>query len=228
MLRVGCVVDRVPEPDEANPPRFLELRLRTPLPRVGTLRRARAEAAADAPASAGAVNTVLALRAPAECVVSSAGPLVSTPELERSLTWLHHAAEALGASLIVLTTPLEVTPGARSRDLLRAYADRLPRPPGRVWVWSPRGPWDPETLYEVGASLDWVCAFDPLHAPRPPGPVGYGQLLGLGVETRLSTPALERALAAMEPERGSAYLAVEGPHAGRHASLLQAMADARE
>ena len=217
MLLTGCVVDHLPEADDASAPRFAELKLKSPLPRVGTLRRQ----------GATPDTVVLALRAPAECVTSTAGPLGLTPALERNITWLDHAAEALGATLIVLTTPIEITPGARSRDLLRTYAERLPRRPGRVWVWSPRGPWEPESAYALAESLDLVCAFEPLHAPRPGGPIAYGQLHGLGVESRLSTPALERVLDATEPERGTVYVAVDGPHAKRHALLLQQLADAR-
>ena len=138
MLLTGCVVDRLPEPGAA-PPRFVELRLRSPLPRIATLRRLGAHGATG----------VLALRAPTECITSSAGPLAHTPALERNVTWLDHAAQTLGAALVVLPTPVEVTPGARSRDLLRDYAARLPRPEGRVWVWSPRGPWEPEVSYAM-------------------------------------------------------------------------------
>lgn len=217
MLLSGCVVDHLPEPDDAGAPRFVELKLKAPLPRVGTLRRR----------GATPDTIVLALRAPAECITSSAGPLALTPELERNLTWLDHATEALGATLVVLPTPIEITPGARSRDLLRAYAERLPRRDERVWVWSPRGPWEPEPAYALAESLGLVCAFEPLHAPRPDGPIAYAQLHGLGVESRLSTPALERVLDATAPERGTVYVAVDGPHAKRHATLLQQLADAR-
>lgn len=210
-------MDRLPAPGDDAAPGFVELKLKSPLPRVATLRRRPAMPAA----------TVVALRAPPECISSSAGPLVHTPALERNLAWLDHAAEAVGAVLVVLPTPIEVTPGARSRELLRAYAERLPRPAGRVWVWSPRGPWEPEPAYALAESLGLVCAFEPLHAPRPSGAIAYGQLHGLGVESRLSTPAIERVLDAMQPEYGSAYVAVDGPHARRHALLLQQLADAR-
>jgi hypothetical protein len=215
MLLAGCAVDRVP-PSDAAMPRFVEVRFKSPLPRVATLR---------AGAATGATTRVVALRAPAECVSSPTGPLVRSESMDRHLAWLDHAAHALDARLVVVPTPVDVTPGARSRDLLRAYAERLPRPEGRTWVWSPRGAWEPESAYALAESLGLVCAFEPLHAPRPPGPIGYARLSGLGVESRLSTTALQRVFDAMDSARGTAYVVAEGPHALRHASLLQQLAD---
>lgn len=213
----GCVLERLPDAGLGGGLRFAELRLRPPLPRVATLRkRARGEPG-DGP--------MLALRAPAECVGAPGAPLVLSADVERALGWLDHAAAALEAHLIVVPTPVELTPGARSRTLLRAYAERLPRRDDRHWVWAPRGPWDPEPTLALAAELDLVLEFDPSQSPRPPGPIAYGRLLGLGAQARLSDPALERILEACEPSLGPTYLAIEGPHALRHATRLQQLAD---
>lgn len=218
MLFAGCVLDRVPEAFAGEAPRFAELRLRQPLPRVATL-RTRATAL---PAN----ETHFALRAPHECVISPAGPLVPCAEIERALGWLDHAADALGAEIVVLPTPLELTPGARGRTLLRDYAARLPKRENRTWVWAPTGPWEPERSAALATELGLVLEFDPSQTPRPPGPIAYGRLRGLGAQARLSEPKLDLILAAMEPEHGTAYLAIEGPHAARHATHLQHLADA--
>lgn len=212
MLFAGCVVDRLSAAGQGA--RFAELRLRSPLPRVATLR------------GRGLPGMQLALRAPSECVTSPAGLLVVSPELERALGWLDHAADALGAAVIVVPTPIELTPGARGRALLRTYSQRLARRDGRSWVWAPRGPWDPDATAALAGELDLVLEFDPSQTPRPFGPIAYGRLRGLGHQTRLSEPGLARILEAIEPTRGTAYLAVEGPHAVRHASRLQQLADA--
>lgn len=213
----GCVVDRVPDAGAGAGPRFAELRLRPPLPRVATLRRRGRSEGDD--------GLALALRAPAECVGAPGAPLTISPEVERALSWLDHAAAALEASVIVVPTPVELTPGARARARLRDYAARLPRRDGRTWVWAPRGPWDPEPTLALATELGFVLEFDPSQAPRPPGPIAYGRLLGLGAHTRLSEPALERILESCEPALGTTYLAIEGPHAPRHATRLQQLAD---
>lgn len=218
MLLAGCVVDHLPRPSDRAAPRFAELRLKGPRPHISTLRKLGAQRP-DA--------TVLALRAPGDCVAADAGSLAPSPALDKSLVWLDHAVQALGASVIVVRTPIDVTPGARSRELLHAYAAKLPREKGRVWVWAPRGPWEPEAAHALANEVGLVCAFDPLHTPRPAGPVAYAQLHGLGVETRLSNVAIERVLDAIAPEQGTVYVAADGPHAARHAALIQQLADAR-
>ena len=152
----------------------------------------------------------IALRAPRASVISSLGPLRANPELETALGWLLGAADAAEAQAVVIPTPAELTPGARSRDLLREYVARLPPRQGRVYVWSPAGLWEPHDMHALAAELGLVCAFDPLEAKRPPGAIAYATLRALGHRTSFTPAALGDAFARLlTPGTELAYLSVD-------------------
>src|SRR3954447_2404000 len=117
MLLAGSVLDRLPGAKYTAKLRFAEFAPRSPLPRAPTLRRMRGELAKEC---------VLALRAPKSSLVSARGPLRFDAALEHGLDWLLHARDALAAKIVVLPTPSDLTPGKRDRELLAAFAARLP------------------------------------------------------------------------------------------------------
>lgn len=218
MLLAGSVLDRLPGAKYTGTLRFAELSLRTPLPRTATLRRMRHELPE---------GIVLSLRAPKSALVSARGPLRFDDELERGFAWLLEAREALAAKLVVLPTPADLTPGARDRDLLAAFAARLPREPERSWVWEPSGPWEIEESEPLAASLGLVLAFDPLLQPLPVGDVAYGRLRALGARQSFSEALLEDVAALLcSPSLAESYIAIEAPRSYGHALRLQSLADA--
>jgi hypothetical protein len=200
---IGCAVHRVPDAAYARHFGFAELRLRTPVPRIPTLRRL----GAGVPS-----GMQLALRAPQRCVVSSAGPLRRDAALQEALGWLDRAVTALGAGLVLVRTPVELMPGARGAALLREYAASVPAAQGRDWVWSAGGAWQPEDRDALAAELGWVAEFEPLLEEPPVGPVGYARIQCSG-SSNPPESQVEHVLAALAGyER--AYLVAEGPRAG--------------
>ena len=215
-LLTGSVLDRIPGPKYTAKLRFAELALRAPQPRPATLRRARAQLPEA---------FVVALRAPKSALVSARGPLRFDAELEQNFSWVLAARDALSAGLVVLPTPADLTPGKRDRDLLAELAARLPRQPGRHWVWEPSGPWQPEEAAALASSLGLVLAFDPLLAERPPGDVAYARLRALGARSSFSDAALEQVLEqlAVVPEAES-FVAIDAERSFMAAQRLQRLA----
>lgn len=219
MLLAGSVVDRIPGPKYASELRFAELTLRAPLPRIASLKRMR-DAAPE--------ELVLALRAPRSTLSSERGPLRFDAALERSFAWLLEAREALRAKVVVLPTPSDLSTGQRDRELLAAFAERLPREAGRYYVWAPSGPWEPEAAERVAQQLDLVLAFDPLQEPVPAGKAAYARLRAIGARRSFSESVLEdvATLLTSDPERDN-FVAIEAPRGHTHAIRLLQLAGER-
>jgi hypothetical protein len=214
MLHAGASLDQLPGPKYLAALRFAELALRAPLPRASTLRQKRAQLPKD---------LVLSLRAPQSAVSGARGALRFDEGLEAGVSWMLAARDALDARFVVLPTPTDLTPGARSRDLLAAYVERLPRDPARPFVWAPRGPWEPEQAEQVAQDLGLVLAFDPLEEICPPGPLAYARLIAMGARRSFSPASLEEALSEVE-QADEAFVVIESERAFPQASTLQRMA----
>jgi uncharacterized protein YecE (DUF72 family) len=226
MLHIGALLDRAPGRKYLTALRFAELALRQPLPRANTLAGIRKALPSD---------FVLALRAPRGAVISARGPLREDAELTASLTWLNEAATALQARAVVFHTPSDFTPGARSKDLLRAYVAQLPRVPERHYVWSAQGAWEPEELQALCSELGLVRAFDPLEtAAGPSEKVVYATLRALGHRAGFSFSSLSDAVArTQEFDPSEAFISVDAERsfdlAKRMQGLLnQAIAESRD
>ena len=216
-IHVGALLDRAPGRKYVSTLRFAEYAPRLPLPRPGTLASQRTELPDD---------FVLALRAPRGAVVSARGALRRDAELESGLKWLSSAADALRATAVVISTPSELTPGARSRELLREYVQLLPRAPGRHYVWSPQGAWEPEEVHALCSDLGLVRAFDPLETLATPGPVAYATLRALGHRSGFSLSALSDALArTLEQHPEHAFVSVDAERSFDIAKRLRTLAD---
>lgn len=215
MLLAGACLDHLPGPKYLAALRFAELSLRAPLPRASTLRQKRGQVPGD---------VVLSLRAPKSALVGARGPLRFDDELEAGLQWLLAAREALAAKLVVLATPSDLTPGARSRELLAAYVDKLPRDPDRPFVWAPQGAWERDLAERVASDLGLVLAFDPLEEDCPEGPIAYARLVAIGARRSFSPASLEDALEAL-PRQLESYVVIESERSFPQASMLQKIAD---
>lgn len=215
-ILVGCVSESAPSRRMTRVLDFVEIAPRPPFPRVGTLRRWRHQQAE---------GLRLALRAPRGAIVSARGPLRFDEAMEKRLKWLVDAADAMQAFAVILPTPPDMTPGRRDRQLLEQFAERLPRPEGRLWVWQPAGVWQAQEAYQLAEALGLVCAFDPLQWPAPQRPEIYAHLLGLGVQARLGEGRLEQVLDGLLAAPGQrAYVSLDSQHAVREAQRLKQLA----
>lgn len=216
-VHVGALLDRAPGRKYLGALRFAEYAPRLPLPRPGTLASLRK----DVPEA-----FTLALRAPRSAVVSARGALRRDAELEAGLQWLTAAADALKARIVVIATPSELTPGARSRDLLREYVGQLPRVDGRDYVWSAQGAWEPEEMHALCSELGIWRAFDPLETRASPGKLAYATLRALGHRSGFSLSALSDALArTLEQHPEHAFVSVDAERGFDIARRLRTLAD---
>ncbi len=146
-------------------------------------------------------------------MTSRIGPLRSDEKSAAAFATTLEHAQALQVRALVLPTPADLTPGARSRELLRAFTDKLPRVAGRHYVWSPSGVWGPDETAELCKELGLVRAFDPLQTPtRPEGDVVYAELRALGHRSGFSLAALDDALSVIDSaETREAFISVDSP-----------------
>jgi uncharacterized protein YecE (DUF72 family) len=216
MLLVGSVVDRMPGAKYAASLPFAEVALRPPLPRSATLRKQRAELPEA---------LELALRAPPSAISSSRGAMRMDDELERGVGWLLRARDALGASIVVLPTPPDLTPGPRSRELLAAYLEKLRGEIGdATLVWAPRGPWEHEVADALAQQHGMVLAFDPAVDPRPSGELVYARMHALGATRSFSDATFEEALEVMQEHPFSrAYVAIDSDRSFKQAQRMLAL-----
>jgi uncharacterized protein YecE (DUF72 family) len=204
MLFAGSPLDRAPGRKYVAALRFAELSLRAPLPRVATLAGWRAGLPKD---------FAMALRAPRAALTSKIGPLRSDAATDAALATTLEFAKALEVRALVLPTPSDLAPGARSRELLKAFVAKLPRVEGRHYVWAPSGVWEPEEIDAVCEEVGLVRAFDPLQTPtRPAGEFVYAELRALGHRSGFSLAALDDALSVITSEETTeAFVNVDSP-----------------
>jgi hypothetical protein len=162
-------------------------------------------------------------------LVSARGPLRFDDDLERSWEWLLRTRDALAAKIVVLPTPADLTPGQRDRELLASLSERVPKEPGRYWVWEPSGPWDPEDAAALAGKLGLVLAFDPLLGPVPQGPIAYARLRALGARKSFSDAVLEdvsvRLGAALHAE---SFVVIDAERSFDYAARLQQLSSSED
>ncbi len=215
-LLSGCAFDVFPGSKYCRELDLIELRLRAPLPRPSTLSHKRERFPN---------NLVFALQAPQNAIVSSSGPLRFDEDIRKGLDWTIKAAEALNADVVIIPTPVGFATSRRERDLLTAFASRLPRDRKLIWVWQPSGLWDPDKSYPFAEKLDLICAFDPLREPPPPGNILYARLPTIGAQTHVSESMLDAVLETLaQPHIKTAYAAFDSKRAFQQARQLKRLA----
>jgi len=218
-LLAGALLERPPGPKYTSELHFAELAPQAPLPKPGTLTKWR-QKLPD--------GFELALRAPDTCWSSPAGPLRQSDELEAGIRWLSEAADALEASIVVVSTGAGVTTGVRDRERLRAYFARIPQVDGRLVVWKPAGLWEPETTQAMASSLRVVGGFDGVDDPVPDTDVVYASLPAEGLRRSFSQAQLLEVLDKLEHSNASrAFVTIESGQSFREARLLQALSEGR-
>ncbi len=129
------------------------------------------------------------------------------PALEKDLELAIATISALQARCFVLQTPVDVTPGAVSRDRMARLLDRLPRDATHV-IWEPRGVWEAEAAAAAAKKWGVVLGNDPARDDVPDGPVSYGRLRSLGETRSFGAAALGRIVEKIG-ERRDAYVVIE-------------------
>lgn len=219
-LLAGASVERPPGPKYTAELRFAEIAPTSPLPKAGTLARWRKQLPP---------GFELALRVPEPCWHPPEGPLRPGGSLDSGLAWLSDALDALEATILVVHTDAAVTTGARDRQRLRDYFDRLPRSPDRTIVWRPRGLWEPDLVKPMATALSVTAGFDALDDPVPRDELVYGSLLAEGLRRTFSHAQLLDVLDKLDHSGAArAFIAVDSPQSFREARLLQALSEGRE
>lgn len=212
----AAVLDSLPGPKYTAALRYAEFSLRAPWPRSPTLKRAR---------YAFPEGFRAGLRMPPTAIVSKRGPLRFDDAMEEAFAWSLEAADALAARVVVVCTPIDVTPGARDRELLADFVRRLPVVEGRSYVWVPSGLWEQSDAIAVAKDLGLVLACDPLEMPIPSGATAYCRLVALGGRTRFSEAMLTRVAEDIEASGvDTAYVAIESERSFEQASNLDRVA----
>jgi hypothetical protein len=152
----------------------------------------------------------------------------SSEELRAAVQWLGEAADALQASLVVVSTGAAITTGARDRERVREYFATIPRTAGRSIVWRPTGLWESATLQRLADELSIIGAFDAMDDPVPRTDIVYATLVAEGLRRSFSHALL---LDVLERLRGSeasrAFVTIDSPQSFREARLLQALSEGR-
>lgn len=142
--------------------------------------------------------------------------------LDAELAWMLSTATTLEARVLVVPTPVDVTPGKLWRDRLAKLVERLPRDVNAV-VWEPSGLWEVEDAAALAKKLGVVVAVDPSRDEVPAGPVAYGRLRALGGTRAYSTAALSRIAANLGGDRRDAYVVFETAAALKEAKVLRGL-----
>lgn len=88
------------------------------------------------------------------------GHLGDTSQVEEAWSATARAAEAFGASTVVLRTPPSFAPGVRGRRRLEKFVQRR-REEGMRLVWEPEGLWEPDELSLLAQQLDLTLLTPP-------------------------------------------------------------------
>lgn len=147
-------------------------------------------------------------------VVATLEPSASADE---ELAFALEAAEAVGASWLVLRTEASVMPSSRSERALAELVAKLPRT--QRLAWEPRGLWEAERADGVARDLDLALVRDVSREPAAPGNEVYARLRALG-RSSLSLGALERAAEELI-DRERAFVVLEGERAVAGAKTLR-------
>ncbi|MEY4510717.1 MAG: hypothetical protein RLZZ450_2839 [Pseudomonadota bacterium] len=216
----GCLLDRLPNPRALAAARFFEYAPRLPLPTLATLARIRKQAAAGSRGGEPAAWPQIALVAPRSTWTSPRGPLRAGPELDAGVEWLTRVSDILSAFAIVLATGAELSTGARDRDLLASFVERL-KPTGRTIVIAPRGLWEPEHAIPFAAQIGALYGFDPLEHDAPEGDVIYARVRPMGARPRLTDGHLAQVAERItNAESVTAYVAIESDQCIRETKRL--------
>jgi uncharacterized protein YecE (DUF72 family) len=174
------------------------------LPGESAMRRWRTEAPADAGFALLAWQLVThdadtpgyaRLRTPLSPEVRSrVGSFGATPEVADAWTRSVTRARALGAEVILVSTPAAFSPSEGNKEALRRFKGDVAGDTGDISIaWEPRGLWEPAQAAAMARELGWIYALDPLQLETTPpeGNAAYFRLHGLGIHNRIADDLLD-------------------------------------
>lgn len=106
---------------------------------------------------------------------SSYGGLQLTSEVLELYERTCESALALGARVLLFSTPPQIGPSRRGRETLSRFFERIDRKGMKV-AWEPHGPWEDEELFALCRDLELLRCGDPLRDVLPAGPAAYARL----------------------------------------------------
>lgn len=209
-FHVGAVLDRVPSPRYfEGGVSHLELVLH------GTPKAATAKKMASSIPSGASLTVQL----PVGFVRGARGALRhEDAAVERDL---FAALRALAPRHVLLASGVELTPGARDREALEAFAGRAREAQIAPLVWQAGGLWEAEEAIALAERLGIVPAIDPLAPALPRGPVAYARVRAIGLHARLGDGTLARiaeTLLALPAE--DVFVAIDSGEGSRKARRL--------
>lgn len=204
-VRVGTAGFVVPRERYQSKLRFVEFALRAPLPSPKVLagwRRAAPE------------GFTFAAVAPDSLYGDRTWPLRDPAKTQSELDRFGNHVDALGARVVVLRTPLAVSPGSVALKRFLPVMERA-RAFGAVLVWEPAGLWERAEALAVASDFGAVVAGDPLQ-DEPEENIVYAHMRGLGADQRYTMGKLE-ALAARIAGADEAFVVFDSGSAWREA-----------
>lgn len=154
------------------------------------------------------------LVAPATLYGDASWPLRDANALRSELDRLANNVDALGAGVLVLRTPMAISPGSVALQRFAPVLERAKKISPLV-VWDPSGLWERDAAVEHAAKFGAIVACDPLH-DEIDGPVVYARMRGLGVDRRYHVGRLEELAEALSG-CDEAYVVFESGSAWREA-----------
>lgn len=203
---IGCAGFPRPRDRYLQKLNYVEYKLRPPLPAPKTLVAQRKSA------PEGFAHGMLA---PDSLWGERDWPLRDAAALRSELDRLANFCDALGASALVLKTPMAVSPGSVS---LKRFAPVLERAVKMVEtvVWSPAGLWQHDDAVRFAEEYGALVACDPLRDEMSEDDVVYARLRGIGEDQRYSMAKLEAIAEALDGAE-HAYVVFESAEAWREA-----------
>ena len=141
-------------------------------------------------------------------------PLRDPVKLQSELDRFGNQVNALGARVVVLRTPLAVSPGSVALKRFLPVLERA-RSFGAILVWEPAGLWEREEALAVASDFNAVVACDPLQV-EPEENIVYAHMRGLGTDQRYTMGRLE-ALAVRIAGADEAFVVFDSGSAWREA-----------
>lgn len=192
---------------------FVEVDLRTPPPPPKALARWRREAPE---------GSTFAAVSPVSLWGDPGFPLRDPAKTRSELDRFANQVDALGAAVVVLRTPLSISPGSAALQRFLPVLTQSKRF-AKTLIWEPSGLWERDSALAVAKESGAVVAGDPLHQ-EVDGPVIYARMRGLGTDTRYTMGRLE-ALAQKLEGAAEAYVVFASMNAWRESIGFRKLVD---
>ena len=179
---IGCAVNRPPSPGFFDRVVFAELDLTGSVPKASSAAAWRRSAPKEAR---------IALRLPWPRPVGGTDTWPGSSD--KSIRRYAALTEAFGAEVAVMTSPAQLTTGARHRRQILEALESLRTATARPVVWAPAGLWDPAATNALAARANVAAEIDPFERHKAPsGDLAYIGVRAVGARRRLGIERLDQ------------------------------------